>query len=452
MYMNDHIPPETVLRTVADAPSDVQMRLDAGAILKRFHFLERALLISTAGWIPGVLSIEVKALLARASWQSSLTGHELRERVFELRFPSRLMEVGDDAPLVRLYEASAHAPSGVALLDALGEVYLPALAEAYEHYLSESDELADGPTRRFLSLSAGEKRTLIGEIREAAALERVAGGDDPEGERDAGSWVAAVAAILDALGGVGLDAPPQIEVPSVIAPGRAFSVPTEPGRDHRYFACSFYWPDALDPSLPAPTGAALQLRVAVSHLNEVWAVETAGAMLSELADELGWEFLRDAARWTYDEARHMLMGQRRVESWGLDLAHVPLGRYIYDAVAAGGDPIYRIGMLGFFETKNIGKKHVRARAFGEMGDRESERDMQFDWADETIHAEYGRRWLKALLERRGRAGEDYSEVLDECEQLVAARVARATPAEAAAISECAGRLVEEAQALASARA
>jgi uncharacterized ferritin-like protein (DUF455 family) len=452
MYMNDHIPPEPVLRTVADAPSDVQMRLDAGAILKRFHFLERALLISTAGWIPGVLSIEVKALLARASWQSSLTGHELRERVFELRFPSRLMEVGDDAPLVRLYEASAHAPSGVALLDALGEVYLPALAEAYEHYLSESDELADGPTRRFLTLSAGEKRTLIGEIREAVALERLARGDDPDGERDAAAWVAAVAALLDEVGGVGLDAPPQIDVPRVVAPGRAFSVPAEPGRDHRYFACAFYWPDALDPSLPAPTGAALQLRVAVSHLNEVWAVETAGAMLSELAEELGWEFLLDAARWTYDEARHMLMGQRRVESWGLDLAHVPLGRYIYDAVAAGGDPIYRIGMLGFFETKNIGKKHVRARAFGEMGDRESERDMQFDWADETIHAEYGRRWLKALLERRGRSGEDYSEVLDECEQLVASRVARATPAEAAAISECAGRLVEEAQALASARA
>lgn len=148
----------------------------------------------------------------------------------------------------------------------------------------------------------------------------------------------------------------------------------------------------------------------------------------------------------------MLMGQRRVESWGLDLAHVPLGRYISDAVAEGGDPIYRIGMLGFFETKNIGKKHERARAFGEMGDRESERDMQFDWADETIHAEYGRRWLKELLERRGRSGDDYADVLGECEQLVAARVARATPEEAAAIRACAGRLVEEAQALASARA
>ena len=109
-------------------------------------------------------------------------------------------------------------------------------------------------------------------------------------------------------------------------------------------------------------------------------------------------------------------------------------------------------MLGFFETKNIGKKNVRARAFGEMGDQESERDMQFDWADETIHAEYGRRWLKELLERRGRSGDDYAVVLDECERLVAARVARATIEETDAIAACAERLVSEAQALAAARA
>jgi uncharacterized ferritin-like protein (DUF455 family) len=443
---------DAILHPVIDSPADVQMRLDTGAILKRFHFLERALVLATAGWIPGVHSIEVKALLARASWQSSLTAHELRERVFELRYPSRLMEVGDDAPLVRLFEASAHAPAGAALLDALGEIFLPALADAYGDYLAASDELADAPTRRFLTLAAAEKRELIHELREAAAVERTARGTDDQADRDAALWWAALASILDEVGGAGLEGPRPVEVARVISPGREFSVPKDPGRDQRYFPCSFYWPDSLDPTLPAPTGAELQLRVAISHLNEVWAVETAGAMLAELAGELGWDFVLDAARWTYDEARHMLMGQRRVASWGLELSHVPLGRYIYDAADDGGDPLYRIGMLGFFETKNIGKKNVRAGAFGEMGDQESARDLQFDWADETIHAEYGRRWLKQLLEQRGRSGEDYADVLTECERLVAARVARATPEETQAINACAARLVVEARALATAPA
>jgi uncharacterized ferritin-like protein (DUF455 family) len=449
--MNDHVP-IAILRTLDESGASVQMRLDTGAVLKRFHFLERALLTAEAGWIPGVHAIEVKALLARAAWQSSLTADALRERVFELRYPSRLIEVADDEPLVRLFQASAHAPSGVALLDALADIFLPALADAHERYLRASDELADGPSRRFLTLSVDEKRVLADEIRIAAMHERVARGPDQEADRASDAWCAELARLLAGLGGVGLEAPTPLTIPQIVAPGREFDVPRDPGRDHRYFPCAFYWPDAIDPSLPAPAGAELQLRVAVSHLNEVWAVETAGAMLSELGDELGWEFVLDAARWTYDEARHMLMGQRRVASWGLDLAHVPLGRYIYDAVTDGGDPIYRIGMLGFFETKNIGKKKVRARAFGEMGDQESERDMQFDWADETIHAEYGRRWLKELLERRGRSGDDYNEVLAECERLVAARVSRATPAETEAIVACAEQLVIEAQVLVSARA
>ena len=88
-------------------------------------------------------------------------------------------------------------------------------------------------------------------------------------------------------------------------------------------------------------------------------------ILHELADELGWEFVRDAARWVYDESRHMLMGKRRLDAWGLDPAATPLGGYIYEA-CTGQDPIYRLGMLGYFETKNIGRKRERAQAFAAM--------------------------------------------------------------------------------------
>src|ERR1700712_2807921 len=124
--MNDQVPSSAILRTVVEASGDVRMRLDSGAVLKRLHFVERALLTAMAGWIPGMHSNEVKALLARVAWQSSLTADALRERVFELRYPSRLIEIAEDAPVVQLFEASRHAPSGVALLDALAEVYLPA--------------------------------------------------------------------------------------------------------------------------------------------------------------------------------------------------------------------------------------------------------------------------------------------------------------------------------------
>jgi broad specificity phosphatase PhoE len=103
-------------------------------------------------------------------------------------------------------------------------------------------------------------------------------------------------------------------------------------------------------------------------------------------------------------------------------------------------------MLGYFETKNIGRKRERAQAFHSMGDSTSEIDMEFDWADETLHAEYGRRWLRRLLEARGEDPESWPEVLRRCEELVHERVAQATPDDLERIRERADALVRAAAA------
>ena len=174
-------------------------------------------------------------------------------------------------------------------------------------------------------------------------------------------------------------------------------------------------------------------------------MDTAGRILHELSPELGWEFTSDAARWLYDETRHMLMGAERLARWGFEPAQIPLGGYIYEA-CAGRDPLYRLGMLGYFETKNIGRKRERAQAFHDMGDATSEIDMEFDWADETLHAEYGRRWLRRLLEARGEDPESWPSVLEECERLVEERVKRATFDDLERIRTCADSLVAAAQA------
>jgi uncharacterized ferritin-like protein (DUF455 family) len=327
-----------------------------------------------------VALLEHKAELARTAWEAALAGDALRERVFELRYPTRFLdEQAEELDVVTADDLRA---------------LVGRLRDDYAAYLEVADELADGPSIRLVS----------------AALQ------DTERQREA---LAAV----------------ELE-------------DADPARDPRYVASSFYWPDVLDPTYPYGEGVALQLRSAVSHLNEVWAVDTAGRILHELSPELGWEFTREAARWLYDESRHMLMGRDRLSRWGLEPGQIPLGGYIYEA-CAGQDPLYRLGMLGYFETKNIGRKRERARAFHDLGDATSETDMEFDWADETLHAEYGRRWLRRLLETRGEDPESWPAVLERCEQLVRERVARATPEELERIRACAGELVAAAQRLAS---
>jgi hypothetical protein len=417
------------------------MRLDTARVLKRFFFCERSLLLSLAAHLPAIGPLEIKTGLPRFIWQNALTAHALRERIFELRFPSRLLEIEADAPLVALFDAARDAPSPAALLQAVSTVFAPALRDSYRAYLAATDSLADGPTHRFLQLALTEKEE---QVRTIGAWAEKLYAEHPEQYSAAQAWVEALGAGLARLGHVGImETLPAVEAPSL--PGaRPYHIPDRPARDIRFLQCRFYWPDILDPDYGYGEGVSLQLRSAVSHLNEAWAVETAGLLLNAFADTLPWEWVVDAARWTYDEARHCAMGYERLLSWGFDPASLPLGTYIYDS-AAGQDPIYRLGMLFFFETLNIKKKPKRAELFRSYGDAVSEHDMEFDWADETIHAGYGKRWLGALVKARGEDAADYDAIRSHCRQLVEAYVETATDEERQTLLRVAVNLIQQAQ-------
>jgi uncharacterized ferritin-like protein (DUF455 family) len=398
---------------------DYWMRLGTAQILKRVHFCERSLVISCSAWLPLIGDMEQKTLLPLFSWQNAETAHELRERIFELQFPNReIDEEGVDRPLVELFDELRNSPSPMAFFTALASVLLPALRDAYDEYLRHSDPLSDAPTHRFLRLALAEKCEQIAKVQSWADKESARRQEDGPGSE---GWTSALKERLRLLGGIGTDHAPA-DLPRAPLPGgRPYSVPVTPVRDDHYRLARFYWPDNVDPSFPYGEGRRLQLRSAVSHLNEVWAVETGGVILSAFAALLGWEWIHDAARWTYDESRHCRMGRDRLIAWGYKPEELPLGSYIYDS-AAGQDPIYRLGLLFFFETKNIGHKTERIKAFHAMGDTASERNMDFDWADETMHTSYGRKWLEKLMEIRGEDPANFKDIRKRCSELIQATV------------------------------
>ncbi len=417
------------------------MRLDTAQLLKRFFFCERSLLVSQAAWMPAIAPLEIKTGLARFIWQSAETAHALRNRVFELRFPSRLLEEqGADHALVELFGAIRDSPSVPAFLLSIGKILLPALRDSYREYLQASDSIADGPTHRFLSVALSEKEEQIDAFENWAES---ALSQNPELRQSALAWMEAVKNRLSAVGGVGVGPSPTATSTGPLPGAKTYVVPDRPARDRRFWPCRFYWPDVVDPAYPYGEGMRLQLRSAISHVNEVWAVEAGGVMLSAFADVLPWEWIHNAARWTYDESRHCRMGYERLMAWGFDPAEIPLGTYIYES-ASGEDPIYRLGMLYFFETKNIKHKPARAQLFHSYGDAVSEHDMDFDWADETMHAGYGKHWLKELLTVRGQDPGAYEKVREYCEKLVRDCVATATPEETADIKKVAAALLAKA--------
>jgi uncharacterized ferritin-like protein (DUF455 family) len=418
------------------------MRFDTAQILKRFFFCERSLLVSQATWIPAVAPLDIKTGLARFIWQSAETADALRNRVFELRFPSRLLEEeGADRALIELFGAVRNSPSVPAFLLSIGKVLLPALRDSFQAYLEASDSIADGPTHRFLSLAVSEKAEQIAAFEQWSESAVV---DNPELCESALAWTQAVARRLSDVGGVGIGQSSSSANVGTLPGANTYIIPDKPARDPRFWPCRFYWPDIVDPKYPYGEGMQLQLRSAISHLNEVWAIENGGVMLSAFADILPWEWIHNAARWTYDESRHCRMGYERLMAWGLNPADIPLGTYIYES-ASGEDPIYRLGMLYFFETKNIRHKPARAHLFHAYGDAVSEHDMDFDWADETMHAGYGKHWLKELLSVRGQDPTAYDEVRDRCESLVNNYVDTATANEVADIKKVALALIAQAQ-------
>ena len=418
------------------------MRFDTAQLLKRFFFCERSLLVSEAAWIPAVAPLDIKTSLARFIWQGAETADALRNRVFELRFPSRLLEEqGADHALIELFSAVKDSPSVPAFLLSIGEVLLPALRDSFQAYLAASDDIADGPTHRFLSLALAEKAEQIGAFEQwgESAL-----ANNPELRDGALAWTQAIARRLSDVGGVGVGPSSSAAIAGPLPGARAYAIPDRPARDTRFWPCRFYWPDVVDPVYPYGEGIQLQLRSAISHLNEVWAIENGGVMLSSFADILPWEWIHNSARWTYDESRHCRMGYERLMAWGLNPAEIPLGTYIYES-ASGEDPIYRLGMLYFFETKNIRHKPARAQLFHAYGDAVSEHDMDFDWADETMHAGYGKHWLKELLAVRGQDPAAYDQIRERCEKLVSGCVNTATPDEVAAIKKTASTLIAKAR-------
>ena len=427
----------------SDSSRSQLMWRDTAEILTRLFFVERSLIISQAGWITRTPRLEDKALLARLLWEDSLAAHNVRERIFELRYPRRDITPDLHSAIILLYDEGRNAPSVEAFVMGLARVLKPALLEAYQHFNAVSDRISDGPSTLILRHAMDDLQAQITDLEHTLQLMfEIA----PSTKATAEPWTTGLQEQIDTLGGKVLetttgDLNTTLEIPQRVP----FALPLRPARDARFKNQRFYWPHIVDPDFPSAEGIYLQLRSAIGHLNEAWAAEAAAITLYSFADALEWDFMKDVARWTYDESRHCLMGYQRLLEWGYIPEELPMGDYLYTTAMERG-PLYALGLLHHFETKYIHRGRERIETFARYDDDASRHDYEFDWADETFHAEYGRRWLKVLLPQDGMPVSTVDDLREQCQQLVEAQVATATAAEVTAIRETATEIIAKAQA------
>ncbi len=402
----DRIPELAGLATYADA-ARIGYSVDENVRrLLRFHWIERRLTSILTARIPAEPVWEVKCALALHQWQAAEHVDALRERIAEMRNPSPRLDVSPDPALEAFLEELRRSADTAELLAGVYGVALTALSRAYGDHLAHTNPLVDQPTRRVL-------RIALADIDDAIAWGTraidVACNVDDRARRTAAEWTDHLTAYLDAAGGLAGDATgttATLPSPRASAPlARDF----HPRRDERFQeSYNFEFPPHDVYAMPNVPADERNLALLCKRTLEMDVPEMMASFITERDNE-PWEFYRDYARQLWDEARHAMMGTVWFEAHGVDWKRdIPLNVGFSLRLNLHATPIERQMMLYSIEQSlmpsDTGKRYEYETAAA-AGDALSAHFHDYDWADEVLHAQIGRRALK----RDGVTSEDARE-------------------------------------------
>jgi hypothetical protein len=358
--------------------------------LVRFHWVERRLFAILVAHLTSEPVWEVKCALALHQWQSTEHVDALRRRITEMRNPAPPLDrVPEDDPTAGALDAfldqvDAAGDTNELIAGIYGILY-PALAEAYRDHLARTNPLVDHPTRRIL------KFALL-DLDEAIAWS--AGSAANQEQRE---WMEHLRAYLAAAGGIAGDQPAK-GLDQARRPPRVARHDFHPRRDDRFHGrYNFEFPPHLVYSMADVPADERNLALLCKRTLEMDVPEMMASFITERADQ-PWEFYRDYSRQLWDEARHAMMGSVALESRGIDWrGEIPLNVSFALRLNLHATPVERQMMLYAIEQSlmpaETGKRYEYETAVA-AGDALSAHFHDYDWADEVLHAQIGRRVLK----------------------------------------------------------
>lgn len=361
--------------------------------LVRFHWVEKRLKEIMVGRIPSTPEWEVKGALSLHQWLDAEHAGALRERVGEMRSPPPRTDRPPTDELDAFLDEVAAAVDTVELLVGIYRVTKSGLVDAYRAYRNAANPISDHPTLRILRFNLLEEEDAL-EWGEKALAALVA--DDEDARRRAEAWEEHLRAYLEAAGG--LAGPEPVEGPE-LPRARGPSAPEpdlRPRRDERFEGqYDFNFPPHVvyrQVHLPAEERT---LALACKRLLEMDVPEMMASFLAE-RPEKPWSFHREYGRHLWDEARHSMMGEVVLEKMGVDWTRIPLNVGFSLRLNLHAEPFERQLVLWAIEQGlmrgDTGKRYEYETAEA-AGDELSVHFQDFDWADEVLHAQIGRRWI-----------------------------------------------------------
>lgn len=373
--------------------------------LRRYVFLKSQLLHVFAGHFNHVPEWEVKGAFSLHMWQDAEHSTALRKRITEMRTPPHHLDRSPDPALDSFMAELRSTRHTDELLVAIYEVLKPAMAEAFRTHLEQTHLIADHPTRRLLKFFLQEEEEQLAWGRQAIAA--LLSADAPTAERIE-NWRSHLQVYLAAAGGIlGENPSAQPLPPSRVNP--ASPLPSQqPRRDERF---TRVWRSrGLLPGANASVHERIWWMMNV-RLNEMHVSELIASVLAEWKDQ-PWDFYHDLSRHLWDETRHCMLGEIAFASQGIDFTKIPTHIGFAEYPNLQLEPADRYSFLWGIEQGLMGKSGKQAEmALAQEGlDERATVFQDYDWADEVLHAQIGRRWLEPHYGSREKMNEAYTRV------------------------------------------
>jgi hypothetical protein len=363
--------------------------------LLRCHWTERGLVSILVAHLTAEPVWEVKCAFALHQWQCVEHVDALRIRIGEMRSPLPQLDSAPDAALDAFLEELLRSNGTMELLVGVYEVAFPALADSYREHLARANPLVDYPTRRVLRAALVDIEEAITWGAEALSALR----NTSEEKKRESDWAHHLRAYLAAAGGIAGDRTSSGAKP--LPPPRAsqsFTSDFHPKRDDRFQGrYNFDFPPHIVYNLPDVSADERNLALLCKRTLEMDVPEMMASFMTERPNE-SWEFYRDYGRQLWDEARHAMMGSVALEARGVDWKkEIPLNVSFALRLNLHATPRERQIMLYAIEQSlmpaDTGKR-LEYETAKEAGDELSTHFHDYDWADEVLHAQIGRRMLK----------------------------------------------------------
>jgi hypothetical protein len=322
-----------------------------------------------------------------------------RHRVGEMREPPLGLDVVPHPALEVFFDEILAAPETDALLFGIYEVALPALREALQRHIDETNRLVDHPSFRICRFALIEVDEMI-----AFGGKAIARLLTPERRASLEEWRTLLHELFANAGRLDGSTTPGDGVPRRLNSVRPPVLDMRPRRDERFpdpynmgvHAEAFLY-DEKFPPLPKT------LMMYYKRLREIDVPEMMASIIAETTGK-PWEYAVDMTRQLWDEARHAMMGEVAFVRAGLDWRKFVRINFTWSlALNTQLEPLERHAVLYFIEQGLMPKtgKRFEWETGVASGDEFSAMIQDYDWADEVLHARIGRDWyVKAIGDPR----------------------------------------------------